>query len=49
MDSASENGTTRATDIGVMGVLQGEKKEKEQEEKNGINNSWKYPKFDEKH
>lgn len=28
MDSASENGTTRATDIGVMGVLEGEKKEK---------------------
>lgn len=28
MDSASENGTTRATDIGVMGVLGGEKKEK---------------------
>lgn len=27
MDSASENGTTRATDIGVMGVLEGEKKD----------------------
>ena len=28
MDSTSKNGTTRDTDIGVMGVLEGEKKEK---------------------
>ena len=30
MDSTSENGTTRTTDIGAVGVLEGEKKEKEQ-------------------
>ena len=28
MDSASEKGTTRTTDIGAVGVLEGEKKEK---------------------
>ena len=28
MDSTSENGTTRTTDIGAVGVLEGEKKEK---------------------
>lgn len=35
--------------LGVMGVLQGEKRKEKEQGKNGINNSWKYPKFDEKH
>lgn len=38
------------TNIGVMGVLEGQRKDRRAEKKKmELNNSWKYPKFDEKH